>query len=81
MANKVVAKKAVKKKKATVPGRKVAAGQPVETRKAAKTASVPSGIGRVVSMKDWVARYAAANAPDGPAPDRQKSASKNKARK
>jgi hypothetical protein len=79
VANKVVAKKAVKKK-ATAPSRKVA-GQPVQTRTAAKTASVPSGNGRVVSMKDWVARYAAANAPDGPAPDRQKSASKNKARK
>jgi hypothetical protein len=32
-------------------------------------------------MKDWVARYAAANTPDGPAAGKQKGAGKQKARK
>jgi polyhydroxyalkanoate synthase subunit PhaE len=57
------------------------AKQPASTKIAAKAASAPSGNGRVVSMKDWVARYAAANTPDGPALGKQKSAGKNRARK
>lgn len=73
-------------KKAAASGRKAAAKhapakQPVSTKAAAKAASVPSGSGRVVSMKDWVARYAAANTPDGPAVGKQKGAGKQKARK
>ena len=75
---------AVAKKKASASPRKAvakhaAAKQPVST-KVPKAASTPSGNGRVVSMKDWVARYAAANTPDGPALDK-KSAGKKKARK
>jgi hypothetical protein len=75
-----VAKKAAQKR-AAASSRKVAAKQPVQNKTVAKTASVPPGNGRVVSMKDWVARYAAVNAPDGPAPGKQKGAGKQKARK
>ncbi|KAF1707854.1 class III poly(R)-hydroxyalkanoic acid synthase subunit PhaE [Pseudoxanthomonas sacheonensis] len=69
-------------KKAVAPSRKAAATrhapakQPVSTKTAVKAASAPSGNGRVVSMKDWVARYAAANTPDGPALGKQKNAGK-----
>jgi class III poly(R)-hydroxyalkanoic acid synthase PhaE subunit len=82
---KKVPKKATAKK-ATAPSRKHAvtkhapAKQPASTKAAVKAASSPSGDGRVVSMKDWVARYAAANTPDGPALGKQKNAGK-KARK
>jgi len=62
-------------------GKNVVAKQPVSTKAAAKAVSVPSGSGRVVSMKDWVARYAAVNTPDGPALGKQKGAGKQKARK
>lgn len=77
----------IAKKKAAASSRKAAAvkhapaKQPVSTKAAAKAASVSSGNGRVVSMKDWVARYAAANTPDGPAVAKQKGAGKQKARK
>ena len=57
--------------------------KPAAAKTVAKSASIPAGNGRVVSMKDWVARYAAANIPDGMQPaaaGKQKSAGK-KARK
>ncbi len=57
-------------KKPATPGKKAAA---------AKAAPGQSGNSRVVSMKDWVARYAAANATDATPP--QKTAGKHKARK
>ena len=74
-------------KKTAVP-KAVAAKPPVArkssaTRTAAKPSSILSGNGRVVSMKDWVARYAAASTPDAIAPDtsgKQKRSGK-KARK
>ena len=63
---------------------KPAAGKkPVAAKAIAKAVSIPSGNGRVVSMKDWVARYAAANIPDGMRPEtagKQKGSGK-KARK
>jgi class III poly(R)-hydroxyalkanoic acid synthase PhaE subunit len=75
-------------KKASGSSRKQAAAvkqpvakQPVSTKASAKAGSFPSANGRVVSMKDWVARYAAANTPDGPALGKQKGAGKQKARK
>ncbi|MET0815438.1 MAG: class III poly(R)-hydroxyalkanoic acid synthase subunit PhaE [Pseudoxanthomonas sp.] len=40
------------------------ARKPAPARSATKAAAVPAGNGRVVSMKDWVARYAAVNTPD-----------------
>ncbi|HEX7801860.1 MAG TPA: class III poly(R)-hydroxyalkanoic acid synthase subunit PhaE [Pseudoxanthomonas sp.] len=82
---KKVSRKAVAKKKAAAPSRKAAAKRAPAKQsaptKAAKAVSVSSGNGRVVSMKDWVARYAAANTPDGPALGKQKGAGKQKARK
>ena len=63
-----VSRKAVPKK-ASVVGQKPAA-KPAPTKKrpeaktTAKAAPISSGNGRVVSMKDWVARYAAVNTPD-----------------
>ena len=80
VSGKVAAKKAAKNKVA-VPSRKAAAKPPAPTKTAVKTASAASSSGRVVSMKDWVARYAAANTPDGPVLGKQKSAGKNKVRK
>jgi class III poly(R)-hydroxyalkanoic acid synthase PhaE subunit len=83
-------------KKTTASGRKAAAKQaaakpvaskhapakhPAATKVAAKAVPVPSGNGRVVSMKDWVARYAAVNTPEGPGAGKQKDAGKQKARK
>ncbi len=83
VSRKIATKKAAKKKVAA-PSRKavqnVVAKQPALTKTAAKAASTPSGNGRVVSMKDWVARYAAINTPDGPALDK-KSTGKKKAHK
>lgn len=86
---KKVSRKAAAKKAA--PSRKAAAAKQAASKKHVitthapakqpKAVSVPSGNGRVVSMKDWVARYAAANTPDGPAVAKQKGAGKQKARK
>jgi len=76
--------KSAGKKKAVAPGRKAtakrAAAKPAPAKQP-KTAAVPSGNGRVVSMKDWVTRYAAVNTPEGPALGKQKGAGKQKARK
>ena len=47
-------------RKASVPARKTAARKPVEK----KATPARSDSNRVVSMKDWVARYAAMNTPD-----------------
>jgi hypothetical protein len=47
-------------RKASVPARKTAARKPA----AKKATSARSGSDKVVSMKDWVARYAAMNTPD-----------------
>jgi class III poly(R)-hydroxyalkanoic acid synthase PhaE subunit len=47
-------------RKAAVPARKTAARKPAEK----KAAPARSGSNKVVSMKDWVARYAALNTPD-----------------
>jgi hypothetical protein len=63
----VASKPAVRK--ASVPASKTAARKPA----AKKAASARSGSDKVVSMKDWVARYAAMNTPD--------AIGKNKARK
>lgn len=86
---KKVSRKAAAKKAA--PSRKAVAAKQAASKKHViakhtpakqpKAVSVPSGNGRVVSMKDWVARYAAANTPDGPAVGKQKGAGKQKARK
>ena len=60
---KKVAKKAAKKKSA--PGNKTVAGKPADAKVVAtKEASAHANGNRVVSMKDWVARYAAMNTPD-----------------
>lgn len=56
-------------RKASVPARKTAARKPA----AKKATPARSGSNKVVSMKDWVARYAAINTPD--------AIGKNKARK
>lgn len=85
VSGKAVAKKAAASSRKAAVAKQAAkhapAKQPVSAKAAAKAASVPSGNGRVVSMKDWVARYAAANTPDGPAVGKQKGAGKQKARK
>ena len=78
VAKPAVVKPAVVKQ---VVAKHTSAKQSSSTKTAAKAASAPSGNGRVVSMKDWVARYAVANTPDGPALGKQKSAGKHKARK
>ena len=58
----VIGKKATKKtaKKVSATGVKTGAGKPTK----AKAAPASPGGNRVVSMKDWVARYAALNTPD-----------------
>ncbi|MGH8061137.1 MAG: class III poly(R)-hydroxyalkanoic acid synthase subunit PhaE [Pseudoxanthomonas sp.] len=56
---KVVASKPAARK-VSVPARKAAARKPAEK----KAAPARSGSNKVVSMKDWVARYAAMNTPD-----------------
>ena len=66
MHSKSVAKKAIKPV-ATKPGNK--------SKTTAKPAS-PSPSAQVVSMKDWVARYAAANTPVAPDTPKQKSGKK-----
>lgn len=85
VSGKAVAKKAAASSRKAAVAKQAAkhapAKQPVSAKAAAKAASVSSGNGRVVSMKDWVARYAAANTPDGPAVGKQKGAGKQKARK
>lgn len=87
VSRKAVAKKAAVSSRKAAVARQAAAKhapakkQPVSTKAAAKAVSVPSGGGRVVSMKDWVARYAAVNTPEGPAAGKQKGAGKQKARK
>jgi hypothetical protein len=51
--------------KGSLPARKTAASTPVAGKPAAKkTPAARSGSNRVVSMKDWVARYAALNTPE-----------------
>lgn len=81
---KKVSGKSVAKKKAVAPSRKATAKRTAAKHapaKQPKTAPVSAGNGRVVSMKDWVTRYAAVNTPDGPLPGKQKGAGKQKARK
>ncbi len=60
--------KAVSKKASVVSQKPAAKSAPSKRRPEAKTvakaAPIPSANGRVVSMKDWVARYAAVNTPD-----------------
>lgn len=61
-------RKAVSKKVSVVSQKPAAKPAPIKKRPEAKTvakaAPIPSGNGRVISMKDWVARYAAVNTPD-----------------
>lgn len=79
---KAAAKKAATSSRKAAGAKLAPAKRPVSTKPAAaKAASVPSGSGRVVSMKDWVARYAAANAAGGAALGKRKGAGKQKARK
>lgn len=84
VSRKAAAKKAAPSRKAAVV-KQAASKKHVTAKhtpaKQPKAVAVPSGNGQVVSMKDWVARYAAANTPDGPAAGKQKGASKQKARK
>lgn len=72
-AGKAVARKRVAKKPAATKGPPPARKNSTGKTAAAKTASARSGSARVVSMKDWVARYAAMNTPE--------AIGKNKARK
>lgn len=78
---KAAAKKTAASSRKAAAAKRAPAKQSAATKAAAKAIPVPSGNGRVVSMKDWVARYAAANTPDGPALGKQKGAGKQKARK
>ena len=73
-------------KQAPVPNKKPAAAKSAVKKKpataktaATKAAPAQPGNNRVVSMKDWVARYAAANTPE--AIGKQKDSGKKKARK
>jgi class III poly(R)-hydroxyalkanoic acid synthase PhaE subunit len=68
-APKRVASKAASKKMSATSHKPAAAKptirkKPAAAKTVAKAASIPSGNGPVVSMKDWVARYAAVNTPD-----------------
>ena len=77
-SGKSVTRKPAPRKK-SVPVVKTAIKKPAAKKPAAKkTAPARTNSGRVVSMKDWVARYAAMNIPDGIGPD---AIAKGKARK
>jgi class III poly(R)-hydroxyalkanoic acid synthase PhaE subunit len=78
---KAAAKKTAASSRKAAAARRASAKQPAATKAAAKAVPVSSGNGRVVSMKDWVARYAAVNTPEGPAAGKQKGTGKQKARK
>ena len=64
LAKKPAARKPVARKK-PAPVAKTAIGKSAPK----KTTPAPASGNRVVSMKDWVARYAALNIPDGIGPD------------